>query len=69
MSNSIVDTEQLKSVLGYERPGDIERCLTKNGVRYICGKNGPVTTTDAINAALGVTLIDKSTEKSDFEFA
>ena len=34
---------------------NLEKCLKKNGVRVLYGKNGqPFTTLDAINAALGL---------------
>ena len=52
---AIINSEQLQKATGYDRPGDIERCLKKNGVRVLYGRNGVVfTTTDAINAALGL---------------
>jgi len=67
--STLVDTEQLKSVTGYERPGDIERCLRKNGIPFFCGKKGPVTTMDAINVALGVPLNQVHGNDDDgFEF-
>jgi len=55
MSPILIDSEQLQKATGYERPGDLEKCLKKNGVRVLYGKNGqPFTTLDAINAALGL---------------
>lgn len=63
MSNNlsgIVTTEELKAATGYERPGDIEKCLRKNGVRFLYGKAGIYTTIDALNAAMGITK-DKPT--------
>jgi|GEM_PF-3379218 hypothetical protein len=42
-------------VTGYDRTVDLEKCLKKNGIRVLYGKNGqPFTTLDAINAALGL---------------
>jgi len=55
VSQILTDFEQLQKVIGYERLGDLEKCLKKNGVRVLYGKNGqPFTTLDAINAALGL---------------
>jgi len=55
MTTALISTEQLKTVTGYDRPGDIERCLRSAGIRFFYGKGGRiVTTTDAINAALGI---------------
>ena len=53
--SAIVNSEDLQKATGYDRPCDIEKCLRKNGVRVLYGKNGTVfTTIDAINAALGL---------------
>lgn len=53
---TIINPEDLKKATGYERPCDIEKCLKKNGVRVLYGKNGSVfTTVEAINAAMGLT--------------
>lgn len=53
----LVSIDQLKIATGYDRPGDIERCLRKNGVRYLYGQGGKIfTTIDAINAAMGLKL-------------
>ena len=55
MSQILIDSEQFQMAIGYERLGDLEKCLKKNGVRVLYGKNGqPFTTLDAINAALGL---------------
>ena len=52
---TLVSIDQLKIATGYDRPGDIERCLRKNGVRYLYGQGGKIfTTIDAINAAMGL---------------
>lgn len=60
---AIVNPEQLQKATGYERPCDVEKCLKKNGVRVLYGKNGAVfTTIDAINAALGLV---KGAEQED----
>jgi hypothetical protein len=55
MSSILIDSEQLQKATGYDRHADLEKCLKKNGVRVLYGKNGqPFTTLDAINAALGL---------------
>jgi len=52
---TIVNSEQLQKATGYDRLGDIEKCLKKNGVRVLYGKNGAIITTiDTLNAALGL---------------
>jgi len=60
MSSAIVTPEELKAATGYDRPSDIEKCLRKNGVRFLYGKRGIYTTIDAINLAMGI-----KTGKSD----
>lgn len=55
MSNErIILPDDLSHITGYERPGDVERCLRTQGVRYFTGKDGPWTTIDLINAAGGL---------------
>ena len=50
----IVTIADLKAVTGYKRLNDIENWLIKNGVRYLPCKSGLVTTTDALNSAMGL---------------
>jgi hypothetical protein len=66
---TLVSIDQLKIATGYDRPGDIERCLRKNGVRYLYGQGGKIfTTIDAINAAMGLKFDtpDANQEVIDF---
>jgi hypothetical protein len=59
VSQILIDSEELQKATGYERIGDLEKCLKKNGVRVLYGKNGqPFTTLYAINAALGLKTAD-----------
>ena len=51
---SVLSTDALKDITGYERAGDVERCLKKQGIRIFYGRNGPWTTLDLINAAGGI---------------
>lgn len=54
MINGCLTTDDLLAMTGYERPGDVERCLREQGVRFFWGKKGPWTTLDLINAAGGL---------------
>jgi hypothetical protein len=54
-SERLIGVDQLQAITGYDRWGDIARCLDVHGVRYFLGKGGrPWTTIDLINAAMGV---------------
>lgn len=50
----LLQTTVLKRITGYERSGDVERCLKEQGITIFYGKNGPWTTLDLINAAGGL---------------
>ena len=66
----LVTLDQLKIATGYDRPGDVEKCLRKNGVRFLYGKNGIYTTIDALNAAMGLksdNLPDLKDNKTDID--
>lgn len=55
MKNSVVlSCEDLKEITGYQRPGDVARCLRDQGVRVFNGRSGPWTTLDLINQAGGL---------------
>lgn len=54
MIEQILTSKHLSEITGYQRPADIERCLMRQGVRVLHGKDGIFTTLDAVNAALGV---------------
>ena len=61
---SIVTSKDLQEATGYERPCDVEKCMKKNGVAILYGKNGTVfTTIDAINAALGLRSGNKQVDE------
>ncbi len=67
--NTLITIEQLKSVTGYNRPGDIERCLRGAGVRFLHGKDGKIfTTVDAINAAMGLKFEISGTTEEVIDF-
>jgi hypothetical protein len=65
---TLINTDQLKQLTGYTRSGDIERCLDSQGVKYLHGKNGPITTLDALNNALGIKT-EHNDKSEKFEFA
>jgi hypothetical protein len=68
--SQLVNLEQLKIATGYDRPGDVEKCLKKNGVRFLYGKSGIYTTMDALNAAMGLksgNLPDLENNKTDVD--
>jgi hypothetical protein len=52
----LITIEQLKTLTGYTRVGDVERCLHQNGVAFLYGRHGPFTTVDALNVAMGIQL-------------
>ena len=63
--NAIVTPADLKAATGYDRPSDIEKCLRKNGVRFLYGKTGIYTTIDALNSAMG--LKSDNPQQNNFE--
>lgn len=50
----VLTFQQLQEITGYKRAGDVERCLKRQGVRYLYGKDGVWTTLEAVNEACGV---------------
>ncbi|MCK9504687.1 MAG: hypothetical protein M0Q95_10960 [Porticoccaceae bacterium] len=52
--SAIITHEDLKAATGCARTSDLEKCLRKNGVRFLYGKKGIYTTVDALNAAMGL---------------
>jgi hypothetical protein len=52
--SGLVKFEDLQSITGYERAGDIEQALRSQGIKFFHGKAKTVwTTMDLINAAGG----------------
>lgn len=63
MIHGALNTEQLLSVTGYDRPADLCRSLEKQGIRYFKGKGGkPWTTLDLVNAAAGLAPANQARE-------
>ncbi len=54
MMSAILSLDDLKAATGYKYASDVEKCLRKNGVRFLYGKTGIYTTIDALNAAMGL---------------
>ncbi|MAR73687.1 DUF4224 domain-containing protein [Halomonas sp.] len=53
-TSTVLSCEDLKQITGYQRPGDVARCLREQGVRVFNGRSGPWTTIDLINQAGGL---------------
>ncbi len=51
--SAIIAFDELKTITGYKRRGDVERCLRDQGIKVFCSKNGPWTTVDLVNQAGG----------------
>lgn len=69
MLGSIVETRDLLTLTGYQKPGDAARCLRKQGIKFFEGKDGPWTTLALINAAGGLgELAPQSAYKVDDVF-
>lgn len=67
MNQAIITFDDLQALTGYSRPADVERCLKKQGVTLIIGRDGrPATTIEALNQALGVRQDRNSTPIIEF---
>ena len=66
MNAGLVNTEQLQAWLGYERPGDVLKWLSRKDIAFFTGRDGkPVTTVEALNAAL--RMDDSSSKGLEFD--
>lgn len=54
MATTILSIDDLRRSTGYSRPTDVARCLKAQGVKVFWGKDGPWTTSTALDAALGL---------------
>jgi hypothetical protein len=52
----IVDSEQLRKLSGKRTSAAVRRWASEHGIRVLNGNEGPWTTIDAVNRALGVDL-------------
>ncbi len=54
--NTLIKEPELLEWLDFNQTAALKRCLDDNGIHYVIGRNGQVSTTlDAINSALGLT--------------
>lgn len=51
---ALLTTATLLEWSGYRTPGHLRRWLDEHAVPYLVGRDGPVTTVSAVEAALGV---------------
>ncbi|WFF40428.1 DUF4224 domain-containing protein [Salinicola endophyticus] len=51
---NVLSCDDLRAITGYQRPADIERCLSEQGIRVFRGRLGPWTTLDLVNQAGGL---------------
>ncbi len=56
MIGTVLETEDLARLFGYKQGADLARHLREQGIAFKMGRHGPVTTTEALNYALGVPL-------------
>ena len=54
MNPHILDAEQLRVLSGKRNPSAVRRWADKRGIRTLDGADGPWTTVEAVNKALGV---------------
>lgn len=57
MINGVLTTADLRATTGYDRVGDIRRCLDEQGVPYFWGKDGIWTTIELVNAAKSLVRV------------
>lgn len=55
MIGRIYEFADLQRFTQYKRVADVEACLERQRIKFFHGRNGPWTTEDAINAALGIS--------------
>ena len=51
----------------YSRAADVRRCLTRDGIRYFEGRDGPWTTLDLVNAAGGLRTGTAASEADPYD--
>jgi hypothetical protein len=62
--NGLLTFEDLCSVTGLTRPGDVVRCLQKQDIAVFYGKGGkPWTTIDLINKAGGLVRAEAANDE------
>lgn len=58
---SVLTCKDLMAITGYQRAGDVSRCLRDQGIHVFEGRHGPWTTIELINKAGGLTPGDDDT--------
>lgn len=53
-SNGLLSIADLREITGYERVGDVRRCLERQNIRYFFGRDGVWTTIGLVEAAGGL---------------
>lgn len=53
-NQNVLTFEDLKELTGYERPADVENCLSKRGIHTFPSRKGCWTTLALVNAAGGI---------------
>ncbi|WKD51092.1 hypothetical protein [Microbulbifer spongiae] len=64
----VLTTDDLRGILGKEKPSAIERWCQQNNVRYFRGPDGPFTTMDLLHASVGFIPNRGFEQESDNEW-
>lgn len=69
----VVGYEELKEITGFSTPSKVANCLSRQGIKYLEGKNSrPWTTLGALELAMGATVehyrLVSSSENDEVEF-
>jgi hypothetical protein len=65
--DAIITFDQLKKATGYDKQFAVEKCLRKNGVRFLYGRCGIYTTSYALNVAMGLCYENKQPEPLEID--
>lgn len=64
----IVDAFQLRELSGKRTPSAVRKWATRQGIKVLDGEDGPWSTTEAVNAALGVASANDGAYRPDEVF-
>jgi len=64
-STHIVDAQMLRQLSGKHNRSAVRRWASQQGIRVLDGKDGPWTTREALNAALGVSSANEEAYDPD----
>lgn len=65
VASNIVDTETLRKLSGKRSASAVRRWANSQGIRTLEGAEGPWTTTEAVNKALGVGSANEPVYRPD----